>query len=191
MQSEASQHIEFLTELTRLKALPRTGWLLRGVRDVESIADHLYGVTFIAMLLADRARARGREVNVEKVMRMALLHDLTEARTGDLPATIKPYFEASALKSADEKIAREMLEPLGPISEDYLALWLEYEARTSLEARIVKAADKLDLLLQAYEYERGGAKAMDEFWQNADFASLGLDDLIGDVIAALQQKRGI
>ena len=188
MQSEANRLIEFLTELNRLKALPRTGWLLRGVRDVESIAEHLYGVTFIAMLLADSARARGHAVNVEKVMRMALLHDLTEARTGDLPATIKPYFEASALKSADERIAREMLEPLGA---DYLALWHEYEARASLEARIVKAADKLDLLLQAYEYERGGAQAMNEFWQNADFASLGLDDLIGDVVMALQQRRGV
>ena len=185
---QADSIIAFLNELMRLKALPRTGWLLRGVRDVESIAEHLYGVTFTAMLLADRARAQGHVVNVEKVLRMALLHDLTEARTGDLPATIKPYFEASALKSADEKIAREMLEPLGG---DYLALWHEYEARTSLEARIVKAADKLDLLLQAYEYERGGAQAMNEFWQNADFASLDLDDLIGDVVAALQQKRGV
>ncbi len=191
MQSEANRLIEFLTELNRLKALPRTGWLLRGVRDVESIAEHLYGVTFISMLLADRARAQGREINVEKVLRMALLHDLTEARTGDLPATIKPYFEAQALKSADERIAREMLEPLGPSGEDYLALWHEYEARVSLEARIVKAADKLDLLLQAFEYERGGAKAMSEFWENADFASLGLDDLIGDVVAALQQRRGV
>ena len=178
-----------MTELTRLKALPRTGWLLRGVRDVESVAEHSYGVAFMAMWLADRARTQGRAVNVEKVMRMALLHDVTEARTGDLPATIKPYFSAEALQAADERIAREMFAPLGEIGASYLALWHEYEARVSLEARIVKAADKLDLLLQAYEYERGGAQMMSEFWENTDFASLDLDDLLADVIAALQQKR--
>jgi putative hydrolase of HD superfamily len=178
--------VTFLNELMRLKALPRTGWLLRGVREVESVAEHLYGVTFIAMLLADRARAQGREVNVERVLRMALLHDVTEARTGDLPATIKPYFTAEALHAADAQIAQEMLAPLG---DDYVALWREYEARATLEARIVKAADKLDLLFQAYEYERGGAQAMGEFWENADFASLDLDDLLGEVVAALQHKR--
>ena len=175
----------------RLKALPRTGWLLRGVREVESVAGHSYGVAFIAMWLADRARAQGLTVNVERALRLALLHDLTEARTGDLPATIKPYFAAEALKQADERAAQEMLAPLGESGESYLALWLEYEARTSLEARIVKAADKLDLLLQADEYERGGAKALGEFWENADFASLDLDDLLADVLAALQAQRNV
>lgn len=187
---ETSGTIEFLTELMRLKALPRTGWLLRGVRDVESIADHLFGVAWIAMLLADRANARGGQVNVEKVMRMALLHDLSEARTGDLPATIKPYFPGGTLKQADEQAAKDILQPLGAIGENYLALWHEYEERTSLEARIVKAADKLDLLLQAREYENGGAKNLGEFWQNAeeDFARLGVADLIADILAALKSE---
>jgi putative hydrolases of HD superfamily len=189
VQSDAVSIIDFLNELMRLKALPRTGWLLRGVRAVESIADHLYGVAFIAMLLADRAQAQGYVVNVEKVLRMALMHDVTEARTGDLPATIKPYFAAEALQAADERIASELFEPLGESGARYLALWHEYETRASLEARLVKAADKLDLLLQAYEYERGGAQALNEFWDNADFASLGLDEVIGPVVQALQQKR--
>ncbi len=47
---ETNATIAFLTELIRLKALPRTGWLLRGVRDVESIADHTFGVAWVAML---------------------------------------------------------------------------------------------------------------------------------------------
>lgn len=180
--------IAFLTELMRLKALPRTGWLLRGVRDVESIADHTFGVAWVAMLLADRAVARGLPVNVEKVLRMALLHDLSEARTGDLPSTIKPYFPGDTLKQADEQAARKILQPLGEAGANYLALRHEYEQRTSLEARIVKAADKLDLLLQAHEYEKGGAKNLGEFWDKADedFAKLGLDELIADILIALK-----
>lgn len=180
--------VTFLTELMRLKALPRTGWLLRGVREVESIADHGFGVAWIAMLLADRAVAVGMPVSVEKVLRFALLHDLSEARTGDLPSTIKPYFPGTTLQQTDEQVTRDILQPLGESGVEYLALWHEYEQRASLEARLVKAADKLDLLCQAREYEKGGAQNLAEFWARADedFAALGVNELITDILAALQ-----
>lgn len=181
----------FLAELMRLKAVPRMGWLLRGVRDVESVAAHSFGLAFIAMLLADRAQARGMQVDVERILRMALLHDLTEARTGDLPATVKRYFDDATLHAADEQAATEMLSTLGVMGENYLALWREYEQRITLEARIVKAADKLDLLWQAREYEKGGAQALCEFWQNSDaeFATLGIDELIMDLLTELRKSR--
>lgn len=175
----------------RLKSVPRIGWLLRGVRDVESVAAHSFGVAIIAMLLADRTRARGIEVNVERLLRMALMHDLTEARTGDLPSTIKQYFGKATIKAADERIAGEMLAELGRLGESYLELWRDYEHRASIEARLVKAADKLDLLVQSREYEKGGARNLQEFWDTAgdDFAELGLDDLISDLIAELKESR--
>jgi putative hydrolases of HD superfamily len=183
--------IEFLSEMMRLKAVPRMGWLLRGVRDVESVAAHSFGVALIAMWLADRALARGMHVNVERVLRMALLHDLTEARTGDLPATIKRYFGNDALKAADERVAAEMLEGAGPAGEAYLELWRDYEQRLSVESRIVKAADKLDLLLQAREYEKGGARSLSEFRENsdADFSGFGIDELISGLIMELGKSQ--
>jgi putative hydrolase of HD superfamily len=189
--ADSSKIIGFLDELSRLKAVPRMGWLLRGVRGVESVADHSFGVAWIAMLLADRARARGLKPNVEKALRMALLHDLTEARTGDLPATIKRYFDKAALHQADESIAKEMLFKLGAIGEEYLQLWREYESRQTLESRIVKAADKLDLLVQAREYEKGGACNLREFWENSetDFSALGIDELVTDLIEHLKESR--
>lgn len=189
--AESTNIISFLAELMRLKAVPRTGWLLRGVRDVESVADHSFGVAFIAMLLADQAQRQGLEPNVEKVLRMALLHDLTEARTGDLPNTIKRYFDKEALRSAEEEIADEMLSGLAAIGEEYLLLLQEYEERNSLEARIVKAADKLDLLLQAHEYEKGGAQNLQEFWANSetDFSSLEIDELTSGLVEELVASR--
>lgn len=191
VKTESTNAIYFLSELMRLKAVPRLGWLLRGVRDVESVADHSFGVAFIAMLLADFAQRQGLEPSVEKILRMALLHDLTEARTGDLPNTVKRYFDNGALHAADERAADEMLSVLGAIGEEYLLLWQEYEERKSLEARIVKAADKLDLLLQAREYEKGGAQSLQEFWQNSetDFSSLELDELISDLVGELIVNR--
>lgn len=188
---ETSGLINFLAELTRLKSTPRIGWLLRGVRDVESVAAHSFGVAVIAMLLADRARARGVEVNVERLLRMALLHDLTEARTGDLPSTIKRYFGKAEIKAADEAIAKEIFTELGDFRESYLELFFDYEHRASIESRLVKAADKLDLLIQSREYEKGGARSLEEFWETADsdFAELGIDDLISDLVEELKKGR--
>jgi 5'-deoxynucleotidase YfbR-like HD superfamily hydrolase len=188
---EASGLIKFLAELTRLKSTPRIGWLLRGVRDVESVAAHSFGVAVIAMLLADRARARGVEVNVERLLRMALLHDLTETRTGDLPSTIKRYFGKAEIKAADEAIAKEIFTELGDFRESYLELFLDYEHRVSVESRLVKAADKLDLLVQSREYEKGGARSLQEFWDTADsdFEGLGIDDLISDLVEELKKGR--
>jgi putative hydrolase of HD superfamily len=176
--------------MMRLKSVPRIGWLLRGVRDVESVAAHSFGVAVIAMLLADRARSRGVEVNVERLLRMALMHDLTEARTGDLPSTIKQYFDRAAVRAADERIVEEMVAELGQTGQSYLELWRDYERRASIEARLVKAADKLDLLVQSREYEKGGARSLQEFWETADddFAKLGVDDLISDLIEELKES---
>jgi putative hydrolase of HD superfamily len=189
--TEAGGLISFLAELTRLKSTPRIGWLLRGVRDVESVAAHSFGVAVISMLLADRARERGVEVNVERLLKMALLHDLTEARTGDLPSTIKRYFDRAAIRAADEAVAKEIFSELGDLSESYLDLFFDYEHRASVESRLVKAADKLDLLVQSREYEKGGARSLQEFWDTAesDFAGLGIDDLISDLIEELKKRR--
>ncbi len=137
---EALRLVELFGEVARLKSVPRTGWLLRGVRDVESVADHSFGVAVIALFLSDRARQLGRDVDLTLVLRMALLHDLPEARTGDLPSTYKKYIDPDALRVADDRITEEMLRDLG---HNNVAARHEYEARKSIEARIVKAADKL------------------------------------------------
>ena len=188
--------VQFLTELQRLKALPRTGWLLRGIREVESVASHTYGVAVTAMVLADLLGSRGQVVDGEAVLRMALLHDLTEARMGDLPSTIKPLFDPGVLRLTEERAAGDLLAPLGQLAADYQAQWLAYEQRQSLESRIVKAADKLDLLLQAVEYELGGARQLGEFWERADqeLADLArgaplLYEILTDWLAVLQRLR--
>ena len=77
-----------LIELQRLKRLDRTGWTLRGLPNgTESVASHSFGVSVTAMLLADKFAAHGIAVDLEKVLRIALLHDWAEVRVGDMPRT--------------------------------------------------------------------------------------------------------
>src|SRR5215212_8354095 len=132
--------ISTLIELQRLKGLERTGWMLRGIAPgAESVAAHSYGVVAAAMLLADELIARGIAVNVERVLRMAVLHDWAEARVGDMPRTATEYFGAEARRRAeraafDDIVGRFKVEGM---SESYAALHADYEERASLEARLV------------------------------------------------------
>ena len=163
-----------LIELQRLKRLDRTGWTLRGLANgTESVAAHSFGVTVAAMLLADQMTARGTVVDLEKVLRMALLHDWAETRVGDLPKTAVSYFGSEARRKAEIAAFADVVAEAGAgNSSTYRALYQEYEERDSLEARIVKAADVVDLLVQAFALERGGARGLDEFWEVAESGNL-------------------
>jgi putative hydrolase of HD superfamily len=188
-----------LLELQRLKRLDRTGWVLRGLAPgAESVAAHSYGVAFAAMLLADEVRARGVEVDVERVLRIALLHDLAEARTGDMPRTMALYYGAKARHAAERAAFDDMVRGLGEArGADYASLHADYEARESLEARLVKAADIVDLLTQALAFERAGARELSEFWEGATERDFNLEgaarevvrELIGALVAARAELK--
>jgi putative hydrolase of HD superfamily len=176
--------ISTLIELQRLKGLERTGWMLRGIQPgAESVADHSYGVVVAAMLLADELVARGVAVDALRVLRMAVVHDWAEARVGDMPRTATEYFGAEARKRAETAAFNDIVSGLkaGGISAEYGALHEDYEARESLEARLVKAADVIDLLVQALAFERAGVRGLDEFWDGVAERNLGLDGVAGEV----------
>ena len=165
-----------LIELQRLKRLDRTGWTLRGLPNgTESVAAHSFGVSATAMLLADKLVARGIPVDVEKVLRIALLHDWAETRVGDMPRTGTLYFGSEARKQAEMAAFKDVVDEVDRDNGLYARLYNDYEHRTSLEARLVKAADVLDLLVQVLALERAGARGLDEFWQVAEQPDFNLE----------------
>ena len=178
--------LPLLLELQRLKRLDRTGWVLRGLPPgAESVAAHSYGVALTAMLLADEVRERGVEVDVERVLRVALLHDLAETRTGDMPRTVAGYYGAEVRRGAERAAFDDVVAGAGERHrERYSALHADYEERASLEARLVKAADILDLLAQALVFERAGARGLDEFWEGVRERDYGLEGAAREVATA-------
>lgn len=163
-EDEASDALlRFLHVAGRLKDTPRAGWALRGVASPESVAEHSHRVALLALVLAPRAAP---PLDVARCVALALVHDLAEAIVGD----ITPYDGVSA----DEKhrLEADALRHLAQLAGDdsLVALWREYDAAESPEARFVKELDKLETVLQAAEYEQQGAAApgaLDEFWRAA------------------------
>jgi putative hydrolase of HD superfamily len=188
--------LSVLLELQRLKRLDRAGWVLRGQpAGAESVAAHSYGVALTAMLLADETAARGVPVDVERVLRLALLHDLQETRTGDLPRTVADYYGKETRKRAERAAFDDVMRPLGAARAGaYAELHEDYEERASLEARLVKAADVIDLLAQALVFERAGARGLGEFWEGAEARDFGLEgparEVVAETLAALVRARG-
>lgn len=185
--------LSVLLELQRLKRLDRTGWVLRGLPPgAESVASHSYGVALAAMLLADECAARGVEVDVGRVLRLALLHDLQETRTGDMPRTVAEYYGAETRRAA-ERAAFDDIVRGSSHAATYSELHEDYEARESVEARLVKAADVIDLLAQALYFERAGARGLSEFWEGAQGRDFGLEgearEVVRETVASLVKER--
>ena len=153
--------LDLLLELETLDRVPRSGYLLRGVPEAESVAEHSYHLATLVWLLAGEEGGLDRARAVE----LALLHDLAELRVGDLPRTAANYFEPGAKHAAELRAAGELLAPAGARAMELLA---EYERGESREARFVRACDKLQLMLKAALYESWGSGALAEFWDHSE-----------------------
>jgi putative hydrolase of HD superfamily len=176
--------IDTVLALDPLANLPRTGWLLRGVSPCESIADHSFGVALTALLLTDELRAMGQEVDGERVLRMAIVHDAPEARTGDIPMPSKTAELDAAVTELETRLAQALLP------ERLVRDWEEAERGETLEAKIVKAADKLQMMMKVVVYERQRGARLDEFWDNPkNFRDMGLP-LAERIFARLRERAG-
>jgi putative hydrolase of HD superfamily len=152
-----------LVNLTRMKAIPRSGWLSQSVslQDVESVADHTFSTCVLSMLLADLEVKRGIGINVEDVLRMAVLHDLAESLTFDISRAHLEWMgrngeimKRNIERSAWERIRKDIKKP--ELARKFATVQNQYVANETKEAKIVHAADSMDILLQIVDYERRG-----------------------------------
>lgn len=175
--------IRLYFELVHLKQLYRQGWLRRGVAPerCESVAEHSFGVAVLALFLAEE---HFPDLDADKVLRLALLHDLGEIYAGDI---IPADGVDAAEKSARER--RSVARVLGklPRGARYVALWEEYEEGASPEARFVREVDRLEMALQASVYEHQDEGALDDFFASA--ASQVETPALRELLRRLQSLR--
>ncbi|XP_050225787.1 5'-deoxynucleotidase hdd1 [Mercurialis annua] len=154
-----SSAIDFLTLCHSLKTTKRKGWINHGIKGPESIADHMYRMALMALIAGDIPG-----LNRERCMKIAIVHDIAEAIVGDItPSDGVPKHEKSRMEQA---ALTEMCEVLGGgmRAEEIKELWAEYENNASIEANLVKDFDKVEMILQALEYETEHGKVLDEFF---------------------------
>jgi putative hydrolase of HD superfamily len=133
--------VGFLQAAERLKGTHRSAWTSSGER--ETVAAHTWRLCLMAVVLANHFP----EVDFARLVRMLIIHDLGEAIHGDVPA---PDQQEAAPKSDQER--RDLLELAAPLPaqlrQEIVQLWDEYEAAGTPEARLAKALDKLETIMQ-------------------------------------------
>lgn len=157
-----TDRLAFFHVLQRLKTQKRTGWINRNIPNPESIADHMYRMAILAMCTSDAS------LDIPKCVLMCVVHDLAEAQVGDItPSEGISKEEKRQLESeAMHNFVHDMLHG----SEAALrieALWREYEEQQTKEARFVKDLDRLEMALQAREYEKEHCKYLQDFFDSS------------------------
>jgi putative hydrolase of HD superfamily len=181
---QVSPFIVAYFEFSHLKQLYRQDWLRRGITPArcESVADHSFGVAMLSMLLAD---AYFPYLDHDKVVRMALLHDLGEVYAGDV---IPRDAVSPREKHRRERLSVAQVLHKLPNGEAYVMLWQEYERASSPEARFVRQVDRLEMGLQASVYEHQGLGALSEFFISVDQALSA--PVLRALLAELEALRG-
>ncbi|PID33124.1 hypothetical protein CR969_02430 [Candidatus Saccharibacteria bacterium] len=136
-------------ELNKLKQITRTGWERWhvGVDKVESVADHTYGTAILAMIIHSELKL---DLNIDRVLKMILLHETEEVRIGD----IRPFDDPEKVKlkkTQGYNQAAELLDNLNQ-SDEYKAILKEYYQNETKESIFAHQCDKLEAILQSDIY---------------------------------------
>jgi putative hydrolases of HD superfamily len=141
---------DFFYLASELKKVPRKGWKNKvGIENPESVADHSYLTAIMAMVLSD-----SKKLDTEKILKMALLHDLAESITGDfMPEEISKENKKISEKDAMKEILSKL--PIN-IADEYDKVWQEYLQADTKESVLLHEIDKLEMAIQATKYSSEG-----------------------------------
>jgi len=177
--------LNFFTEIGKLKRMPRRGWVIRNVKNPESIAEHTFRVAIMAWFLGEE---KNSNFNIEKVIKMALIHDLCEVYAGDitpydsiltkdnkklqqLVKTWPRFSEKKKKKLVGQKYKKEkdglekLIKSISPkLKNEVKNLWMDYENGSSKEGRFFKQTDRIESFLQAMEYWEKDKKVPQKPW---------------------------
>lgn len=141
---DTKEILDFLHEIEKLKKELRHSWLSNGRQ--ESVAEHTWRVVMMVLLMADKLDTK---IDLTKSLKMAVIHDISEVFVGDMPAQNMSREEH---KTREEKAMLDFKNKYdSKIINEIYNLWVEFEKSESLEAKFVKALDKLEVRIQHNE----------------------------------------
>jgi putative hydrolase of HD superfamily len=174
LKKELENILEFILEIGKLKKMPRLYWILRGIKSPETVAGHIFTLAIMAWIFGKERK----KLNQEKLLKMALCHELSAVYTGDttpydriLPKeekerekVLKKMIRLSKKEKkwiflTDYKVEKKAIEKLikkldSSFKKEILDLWHEYRTRSSLEAKFLGQLNILAVLLQGLFYEK-------------------------------------
>lgn len=167
-----------------LDRIPRAGYVLRGVPEPESVAAHSHFVALLALLFVEQFPG---EYNRDRLLAMALVHDLAEARLMDIPMPYADAYLKEAKQHAEQSIAGHLLDGL---PGELAALHTEFDAAETPEARLLRGLDKAQMMIKVWNYEREHRGCLDEFWENPkNFADYGIPP-VSELFGAICERAG-
>lgn len=191
--------IKFFTEVGGLRKVIRRGWILIGAKDPGTVVDHSFRTAIMVWILSSEKKTN---LNIERALKIALIHDLCELYAGDmtpydfhsvLPKDKKKWPElfdkwprfpkSKKIKGFVDKHEKEkkslikLISYLSPKSrKEIFNLWLDYEKGLTKESRFVKQANRIETLLQALEYGKEAKKQPYKSWW------IGTEEMVDDPV---------
>lgn len=152
--------VNFLFEMGSIRFIQRM-WSRFLKDDFANLAEHHFRMFWIAMVIASREQG----ADTGKVAKMVLVHDIAESRAGDVDYLARQYVERN-----EELAIRDMLSGTS-LEKEFYSLWEEYEKRSSLDSKIVKDADNLDVDFELAEQATKGSPLKEHWKENREFVS--------------------
>jgi len=174
--------LSFFRIVCNLKTIKRSGWIHKSnITSPESVADHSYSMCMMSMILAEI-------MNLDSgyIMKMVIIHDLAESMVGDHMPDNKSSEEKQLLE--DQAMKKIISKLPNSLRKNYLRIWNEYINNITVNAKFVHNMDKLEMALQAKEYEFEGypKEVLEPFIKSAtDYISNERFDLVFEILQAI------
>lgn len=152
--------LNFIYEIGNLRWIMRM-WQRFGGINFQNLTEHIYRVAWIALILAKHEKV----ADTDKILKMALVHDIGESRAGDVDYLARQYVERNEIKAIKEMLSDTAL------ATEFIGLWEEYERRECIEAKIVKDADNLDVDFELREQQVKGESLASNWSQGRRFVA--------------------
>lgn len=180
LENKSNEIIEVYFEIQSLKNLFRQGWLKKGIEKkfCESVADHSFSTSMLAWLIADNYLP---ELDIIKVLKYSLIHEIGEIYAGD----ITPYDNITDSEKYELEIAsvKKVFSKLKH-GDKYIKLWEEFENAENKEAKFIKQIDRLEMAFQAHFYENKLDLNLQDFKNSAK--SVLRDEILKDLLQSLE-----